>query len=390
MKDATASHRPPLWLAAVAVASAWAALYSVGRLVLWFVVEPFHEDVRFFYVAAEAGIRYGWSTIYDEATLRALSSSFPAQDRTIDNVLTYLHPPLLAWLFVPLTAFPEPIAYLVWTLVSLAAFVFAWRIAAPYTGLAKFTALLLPIGLWPVMQAFYYGQPNFLVLALVAGAWWLARRDRMWAAGVAIAFATALKPQVVFMIPVCLLAAGRLKPVVAWGAGCVALAGLFAVVLGPAGMAGYWHALAVGQSDAGHTFFTIGYLFAFHIGPLTYALLFIQGAACVFVAWRRRENLDIVFATGLLGSLLVSIHLHQPDYINLVLAAWLVLRAAPSRVHKLWLAAGIVTMQTLTLGQPVPQLIWDTGWLVILGAGTFTGRPALAPAAYGLARTSNS
>jgi hypothetical protein len=87
---------------------------------------------------------------------------------------------------------------------------------------------------------------------------------------------------------------------------------------------------------------------------------------------------------------LVSIHLHQPDYINLVLAAWLVLRAAPSLVHKLWLAAGIVTMQTLTLGQPVPQLIWDTGWLVILGAGTFTGRPALAPAAYGLARTSNS
>jgi hypothetical protein len=390
MKDATASRRPPLWLAAVAVASAWAALYSVGRLIWWFIVEPFHEDVRFFYVAAEAGLRYGWSTIYDEATLRTLSSSFPAQDRTIDNVLTYLHPPLLAWLFVPLTIFPEPVAYVVWTLLSLAAFVFAWRIAAPYTGLAKFTALLLPIGLWPVMQAFYYGQPNFLVLALVAGAWWLARRDKMGAAGIAIAFATALKPQVVVMVPVCLLAAGRFKPVVAWAAGCLTLAALFAVVLGPAGVSGYWHALQLGQSDAGHTFFTIGYLFAFHIGPLTYALLFIQGAGCVFVAWRRRDNLDIVVATGLLGSLLVSIHLHQPDYVNLVLAAWLVLRAAPSLVHKLWFAAGIVTMQVLTLGQPVPQLIWDVAWLVILGTGTFTGRQALAPAAYGLARTSNS
>src|SRR5437016_3150399 len=99
-------------------------------------------------------------------------------------------PPLLAWIFAPLTVFPEPVAYVLWTAISVAALVFAWHLAAPYQGLAKLTLLLVAIGLWPVMQAFYYGQPTFLVIALVAVAWWLIRRDQMLAAGIALALAT--------------------------------------------------------------------------------------------------------------------------------------------------------------------------------------------------------
>ncbi|TMF92587.1 MAG: DUF2029 domain-containing protein [Chloroflexi bacterium] len=369
MKGATAKPRPPLWLAAGAVASGWAAVYSIGRWIAYFVQHPIHEDVRLIYVAAEAGTRYGWSTIYDEGTLRTLSSSFPADDRTIDSVLTYLHPPLLAWIFAPLTVFPEPVAYVLWTAISVAALVFAWHLAAPYHGLAKLTLLLVAIGLWPVMQAFYYGQPTFLVIALVAVAWWLIRRDQMLAAGIALALATALKPQVVFMIPICLLVAGRFKAVVGWAGACAVLAALSAVALGPAGLASYWEALRLGQADVGHTFFTVAYLFGLHLGPATYAVLAVQGIACLYVAWSRREDLDIVFAAGLLGTLMVSIHLHQPDYSNLVLAAWLVLRGTPSLAHRLWFGVGIVTMQVLTLGQPVPQLLWDAGWLTILGVG---------------------
>ena len=369
MKGATATPRPPLWLAAGAVASGWAAVYSIGRWIAYFVQHPIHEDVRLIYVAAEAGTRYGWSTIYNEGTLRTLSSSFPADDRTIDSVLTYLHPPLLAWIFAPLTVFPEPVAYVLWTAISVAALVFAWHLAAPYQGLAKLTLLLVAIGLWPVMQAFYYGQPTFLVIALVAVAWWLSRRDQMLAAGIALALATALKPQVVFMLPICLLVAGRFKAVVGWAGACAVLAALSAVALGPAGLASYWEALRLGQADVGHTFFTVAYLFGLHLGPATYAVLAVQGIACLYVAWSRREDLDIVFAAGLLGTLMVSIHLHQPDYSNLVLAAWLVLRGTPSLAHRLWFGVGIVTMQVLTLGQPVPQLLWDAGWLTILGVG---------------------
>ena len=110
-----------------------------------------------------------------------------------------------------------------------------------------------------------------------------------------------------------------------------------------------------------------GWASIFGMGFVTYAVLAMQGVLCVLVAWRRRDNLDVLFATGLLGSLMVSFHLHQPDYSNLLLAAWLVLRESPSLVHSAWLAIGFVTMQVLTMGLPAPQLVWDLGWLGFLG-----------------------
>jgi hypothetical protein len=149
-----------------------------------------------------------------------------------------------------------------------------------------------------------------------------------------------------------------------------------ALALGSAGLAGYLEALKLVQSDAGHAYFTPAYLFG--LSPVTYVILVLQGAACVAVALRRRDDLDIVLAVGLLGSLMVSIHLHQTDYSNLVLAAWLVLRGSPPIWHRLWLAAGILTMQLLSLGLPVPQLIWDVGWLAILGLARSVGGAAPA------------
>jgi hypothetical protein len=360
-----AAARPPLPLAAATLAAAWGALYSTALWVIAYARIPIHDDVRYDYVAAEAGLRYGWSRIYDLDLLRTLSAGFPPPQNTIHPGGTFINPPLLAWLWAPLVAFPEPVAYLIWTLVGLAAFVWTWHIAAPFRGLGKVAMLLAGLALWPVMEAFYFGQPTFLVLALVATAWWLIRRDRAVAAGVALAFATALKPQVVIMVPLCLIVAGRWRPIAAWAVSGAVLAGLGAVSLGTSGLREFWQTLQWIQTDAGHSFFTVAYLFG--VGALTYAVLAVQGVLCLVVAWRRRADLDVLFATGLLGSLMVSFHLHQPDYSNLLLAAWLVLRGAPSLFHKAWLAAGFVTMQVLTFGQPAPQLVWNLVWLLILG-----------------------
>src|SRR5436853_25609 len=81
--------------------------------------------------------------------------------------------------------------------------------------------------------------------------WWM-RGDRMIAAGVALALATALKPQVVLMVPVCLLVAGRWRPVVAWGASTAVLAAFSAATLGPSGLADFWSTLQWIQTDGGH------------------------------------------------------------------------------------------------------------------------------------------
>jgi hypothetical protein len=348
------------------------------------------------YVAAEAGLRYGWSTIYDKSILASLSSSFPPESRAIDAALTYLNPPLVAWVFAPFTSFPEPIAYVLWTLVSLGALVLAWHVAAPYTGLAKVTLLLLAIGLWPVMLAFYFGQPIVIELALVAAAWWLCTKDRPLAAGAALALATFMKPQLVALVPVALLVSGRYRAVTGWAGGCLLLGIASAAALGPSGLSSWWHAVNEGQATPAHVEYTLVHFFG--MGPLTYLLWALQGTAALFIAWRRKRDVEIVFAAGLLGTTVTAFHFHEADYSSLVLAAWFVLRTSPPLWHRLWLLAGVVPMQVMTYGpranQPIwdiathaPQLLWDAGWLAILIAGGFAAKRATDPGTRRLAES---
>jgi hypothetical protein len=376
-------RRPPLWLAAAAVASGWAAVFSVGVWILQYVTRPVHEDVRTTYVAAEAGLRYGWSSIYNLDILRALSSSFPEDARLINEQLRFASPPLLAWLFVPLTALSEPLAYLVWAVVSLAALILAWHLAAPYTGIAKLTVLLLSLGLWPVMLVIYYGQPTMLVLALVASSWWLCTKDKPLEAGAALALATFLKPQAMIFVPAALLLSGRYRVVAGWAAGCAVLAIATVVNLGPSGLMGWWQALKEVNGRIEQTEYTLIHLIG--SGPLTYILLGLQAAIALFVAWWRRRELEIVFAAGLIATVVSAQYFHESDYTTLILPAWLFLRTSPPLWHRLWLLAGVIPMQLMTYGPSTnqriwdvafhaPQIVWDAGWLAILAAGCLPRR----------------
>jgi hypothetical protein len=361
--------RPPIWLAAAAVAAGWGAAYTIGRWILYFVLLPIHEDVRIWYVAAEAGLRYGWASIYNLDTLRSLSIQFPPDQRHFDSGVNYVNPPLLAWLFAPLTLVPEPAAYALWTLVSLAALVWAWCIAAPYAGLGKFTLLLLALALWPVLLSLYFGQPTIVMLGLVATAWWLCARDRPLEGGVALAVATALKPHLVILVPLALLASGRYRAVLGWIAGGAVLGVATIVALGPAGLVSWWQGLQYLQSDPAHAYYTLANQVGF--GPVTYALWVVQAAVAVLIARWRRLELELVFAVGILGSVAAAFHLHPADYSLLILAAWLVLRTSPPMWHRAYLLVGIATMQALTLGPPTPELLWNAGWLGILAASSF-------------------
>jgi hypothetical protein len=375
--------RPPLWLASATVACAWGALYSVALWIFLFARRPIHEDVRMTYVAAEAGLRFGWASIYDPSTLRSLSDAFPAPDRVINPVLTYLNPPLLAWLFAPLTTFSEPVAYVLWTLVTLAALVFAWWIVAPYEGVARVALLLLAVALWPVMLVFYFGQPDMLVLALLAGSWWLIKNDRPLAAGAALAVATFLKPQVVGLVPVVLVVSGHYRVVAGWLAACVVLGLATLGVLQGAGLQSWWRALQAGQGEATHLEYTLAHFLGF--SALTYSLWAVQGAAALAVAWWRRSDLELVLAAGILGTTALAFHFHELDYSILVLAAWLFLRTSPPVWQRVFLLFGVATMQVLTYGPQAteaigdvathaPQLVWDAVWLGILLAGALAGR----------------
>jgi len=264
------------------------------------------------------------------------------------------------------------VAYATWTLLSLAALVLAWHIAAPYKGLAKLTLLLLALGLWPVLLSFWLGQPTMFLTVLVATNWWLCSHERPLAAGAALALATFLKPQAVLLIPVALLVSGRYRVVAGWVAGCGVLGIATVIALGPSGLIGWWHAIEEVQGLPADTEFTLAHLLG--AGPLTYLLWGLQGAMALTIAWWRRRQLEIVLAAGLLGTAATAFYFHEADYSNLVLAGWLVLRTLPPLWHRLWLLIGVLTMQLMDFGrdalQPVtwhtPQLIWDAGWLGIL------------------------
>lgn len=377
MSDGPHRRRPPLWLAAAALASGWAAAYTIAYWILAYLLQyQVHEDFRFIYLAAEAGVRQGWPAIYDQTTLRSLAAAFSGPARVIDASHTYDFPPLVAWLVAPLTVFPEPVAYAFWTAVSAAALVFAWRIAAPFAGLARVSLLLVAMGLWPVLKVFYLGQPSMVLLALVAVAWWLCSHERPLSAGTALALATFLKPQVIVLLPLALAVSGRYRVAAGWLIGCAALAVATVAALGHSGLAAWWSVLSSVQSVPLNYEETAGHLLG--LGPATYALWAAQGLAALLIARWRRLELEMVFAAGLLGSAAVAFHFHEYDYSSLVLAGWLILRSAPPVWHRLWLLAGILPMQLMDYwwnaqGQTfwdgathAPQLIYDAAWLGIL------------------------
>jgi hypothetical protein len=206
----------------------------------------------------------------------------------------------------------------------------------------------------------------------------MCAKDRPLAAGAALAFATALKPHTMILVPVALLVGGRVRPFVSWAAICTVIAAVFVLALGPSGLTNWWQALVYGQTDPGQSlYYTPAYLFG--SGPVSYAVEALQGAVALVIARRRRADLNVVFAVGLVGSLAFAFHLHQYDYIELILAAWLILRTAPPLWHRLWLLAGVGTLQALDLGQPIPQLVWDLGWLVILAVDTSAAHSGSLP-----------
>src|SRR5712692_2564300 len=378
------ARRPPLWLAALAMAAFWGAVYDLARWTVFFVLAPIHLDFRIFYVAAQAGLQHGWSSIYDVGTLRGLSARFPAPERFVDSRSAFINPPVFAWIIAPLTALPLPAAYLVWTVVSLAALVLAWYLVAPYSGLARKSLLLLALTVWPVYESFYWGQPSLEVLALVAVAWWLSTRDRPVAAGIALALAVAIKPNIVVLVPLALLVSGRYRLFATWAISSAVLGVLELAVLGQSGAAVWWSAIQYVQADAGHSFFTMARIFG--RGPVTYGVEALLALLALAIAYRRRKELDMVFAAGLIGSVASAFHLHQPDYSLLVLAAWLVLRTSPPLWQRAWILTGVVTMQFITLGQPIPQLLWDGAWIVILLASPVSkpeSPPSPLPATFG-------
>jgi hypothetical protein len=146
----------------------------------------------------------------------------------------FLYPPLAAELFRLLAIVPYGVAKVVFTLAALAGWLLTARMVARRPGGRSEDALAVVIagGLWfPLYLHLERGQIDLLLLPLVFWAW--LRRERVAAAGAALALAATFKPALLGALPV-VVALGRWR----WAAstlafcGVAALAGL--VIGGPA------------------------------------------------------------------------------------------------------------------------------------------------------------
>jgi hypothetical protein len=346
------------------VVAAWAVAFEIPRFIFLLARDPAATDFRLFYVAAEVGLRSGWSQMYDPAQLHKLSLAFGSADATITPSYTYLNPPLAAWLVVPLTTLPLLAASYVWAGINITALVAAWRLACPGRGFARIVVLLVTLAVWPTVFSLERGQPVLITYALAIGCWWMATRRHEVGAGVLLALAFAIKPQDVALLPAVLVLCGFTRAAAYWLATTVALWTVFALVIGATGMGTYLGVQVWASSDPNYTAVPVVAPFGLRISLLVGQA--VIAAVALAGVWRQRRSFRLAFAIGLLGTMMSAVHVHEYDYVGLVIAAWLALGEPTSLVEYVWLVVGVACAQAPLIGIRLPILLWQPVWLAML------------------------
>ena len=350
-----------LGVAAGGTASALFAAFDLYQWAVAWTSDRFHNDLTFYYVAAQIGLRDGWSHIYDlglqQAGLNALGSGI-----TVAELARYISPPPVAWLALPLTALPFTAAYFVWSGLLLAALAATWHLAAPGAGRTRVILLAAAVGWLPVVYALQLGQPGLFVALGVAASYALLRSGRPMLAGVALG-AIVLKPQLAFLVPIALLAGRRDR---AFAGSAIAL-GLLAVAsglaLGTAGVGDYANRLSFAATVPVNRELTLAYF----IGDAARPAQLVIAAWTLFIVYRAwRRGPEWPYALALLGGMLATPYVHLDDLMMLGLAGWLVLRAQPAPWTWVYVLGLVIAVEGEPIWGPAPVLIGELGALALL------------------------
>jgi glycosyl transferase family 87 len=353
-----------LGIAAGALAAALFAAFDLYQWVVAYTSDHYHNDFTFYYAAAVIGVRHGWGSIYDlglqQAQLNAMGSGIG-----IAQLARFISPPPVAWLALPFTLLPYPLAYWLWSALLLAALTGAWYMAAPEAGRLRSIFLVAALGWVPVIYGLQLGQPGLLVALGVAASYFLLRSGRELEAGLALGV-VVLKPQLGFLVPIALLAAQRYRAFTgaAIAIGVLAIASLLNV--GPGGVAAYEQRLTFAAGVPVNRELTL----APYIGDLVVTRVLQAAIAlwAVALAYRfRKRSPELIFVPAIVGGLLASPYLHLDDLVMLGLAAWLYLRF-PRRPRWSWayVLALVIAAEGITEWGPLPMIAGEIGALVLL------------------------
>ena len=321
------------------------------------------NDLTLVYIGARIGLEHGWTHIYSLPMQHELFAQLrPHAD--FNDGERFVSPPPFAWLVLPLVPLGAAFATYGWLALSLAALGAAWWISAPGGWPVRGLWLLGALAWYPVLYALSLAQPDLAIVFLAAAAWRLAESNRPYVAGIVLGL-SVIKPQLLLVLPVVLLASGRWKIVAAWAGTAAALEAVSIAVIGGQGSSDYQALLAEAQHVTNNRYFTL----AFVLGPglLSYAAQALVIAAAAAAAYVNREASHArVFALGIVATALATTYWHLQDYTVLVLAAWLFWRDSPPAPQRWLLLAIAIAGQFAWPLTPLPMLVCLAIWLVLL------------------------
>jgi Glycosyltransferase family 87 len=312
-------------------------------------------DFHTYEAAGLVGVQQGWTDLYDQGLVKLAQQHLVPDQRT----QPFLSPPPVAWITAPLGALPYELAFDIWSLLTLGALMLALAFSTSYRGWRRLIAVGAALVPWWVMHAVGVGQVVPLVAVGILVAWRLLRDKRDLAAGVALSL-ILFKPNTAILIPVVLLASGRMRTFIAWLAVSVVVVGVSVATLGPEGVSAYVGGLS--HLPTGANQLTLYGTYGLTGTAATGVRLFIVAVALA-TAYKLRSSPAMALVVGALASLITAPYLHGSDLIVFIAAGWIIWHELPSRAWRVALAA-----------------IWAlaTPFVFDMGAGALLDRWALA------------
>ena len=360
-----------------------AAALEDGLLVRSLLTQPWVAaiDYKLYRAAAVIGAQQGWNRIYDRrlqfsaiAPLWPLAG-WPAWWHAPDRFWTpFVNPPPVAWLAAPLNAIPAPAAAAVWMSLLGAAMVAATLLIAPPDWLSRLRYGSLLLFGWIAVLAAVSGNVVVLVGLGVVVAWRLLEAGHDAIAGIVLG-AASLKPQVMLLVPLLLLACGRRRAFLAWAATAALLALASVLSVGAHGVQDYLQLARFVSTFPGERGLSLA-----GATPVAAGSAVIAAAAVALVggaAWRLRSRGPAVpVALGLVGSLLLSPYLNTEDFVLLLFATMLLLRLGLGPAASVLAVALALSATTSSQEWLLPEFVAAFALLALLAFARLPAQPA--------------
>jgi len=211
-----------------------------------------------------------------------------------DHLFPWAYPPTFLLMVLPLGPFSTITAYVLWVGILSAAFVEA---AALRVG--KWAPLLLVCPTYIISAGM--GQTTLIMGPLVVAGMSLVNTPIL--AGVALGFATCIKPQIVVLLPLALFISGRWTTIMAAGATSLVLILISALIFGPDIWVAWLTALPrfIEINDA---------LGIRRVRPDDFLVRALVGAVGLAALWKtsKKGDIDGQITTAVITALLISPH----------------------------------------------------------------------------------